>query len=77
MTIFHPQTMRVWEIIAEEVAEKFKDGATFDKDNLPDGWDVRYMFPAALKLIQEQHAEIETIKKQLQTLKEDTTNGTD
>ncbi len=63
--------------IAEEVAEKFKDGATFDKDNLPDGWDMRYMFPAALKLIQEQHAEIETIKKQLQQLKEDTTNGTE
>ncbi len=63
--------------IAEEVAEKFKDGATFDKDNLPDGWDIRYMFPAALKLIQEQHTEIETIKKQLQQLKEDNTNGTD
>lgn len=63
--------------IAEEVAEKFKDGATFDKDNLPDGWDIRYMFPAALKLIQEQHTEIESIKKQLQQLKEDNTNGTD
>ncbi len=63
--------------IAEEVAEKFKDGATFDKDNLPDGWDVRFMFPAALKLIQEQHTEIETIKKQLQQLKEGGTNETD
>ncbi len=63
--------------IAEDVAEKFKDGATFDKDNLPDGWDIRYMFPAALKLIQEQHTEIESIKKQLQTLKEDITDGTE
>lgn len=56
--------------IAENIAEKFKDGATFDKDKLPDGWDIRYMFPAALKLIQEQHAEIESIKKQLQQLRE-------
>lgn len=57
--------------IAEDIAEKFQDGATFDKDHLPDGWDIRYMFPAALKLIQEQHTEIETIKKQLQQLKEE------
>lgn len=59
--------------IAENIAEKFKDGATFDKDKLPDGWDIRYMFPAALKLIQEQHAEIELIKKQLQQLRENIT----
>lgn len=56
--------------IAEDIAKKFKDGATFDEDNLPDGWDIRYMFPAALKLIQEQHNEIETLKEQLEKLQQ-------
>lgn len=55
--------------IAENVAEKFRDGATFDKDGLPDGWDIRYMFPAALKLIQEQHKEIDKLKEQIESIK--------
>jgi len=67
--------------IAEDIAEKFKDGATFDKNNLPDGWDIRYMFPAALKLLQEQHKEIETLKKQLNKIqhliRKSTTNNKD
>lgn len=49
--------------IAENVAEKFKVGATFDKEGLPDGWDIRYMFPAALKLIQEQYYSIQELQK--------------
>ena len=56
--------------IAEDIAEKFKDGATFDQYHLPDGWDIRYMFPAALKLIQEQHRDIENLKEEIKELKE-------
>lgn len=52
--------------IAENVAEKFKDGATFDNNGLSDGWDIRYMFPAALKLIQEQYHDIQELKKNAQ-----------
>lgn len=56
--------------IAEDVAEKFKDGATFDNEGLVNGWSIRNMFPAALKLIQEQHNEIKTLKEQFEKLQQ-------
>ena len=63
--------------IAEDIYEKYPIACNLDKDGKPEMWDINILFPAALKLIQEQHTEIETIKKQLQQLKEDNTNGTD
>ncbi len=62
--------------IAEDIYEKYPIACNLDKDGKPEMWDINILFPAALKLIQEQHTEIETIKKQLQQLKEDNTNGT-
>lgn len=63
--------------IAEDIYEKYPIACNLDKDGKPEMWDINILFPAALKLIQEQHTEIETIKKQLQQLKEGGTNETD
>lgn len=54
--------------IAEDVYDKYKIAADWhvDEDSgevLVDGWNGQYMIPAMLKLIQEQHKEIEKLKK--------------
>lgn len=57
-------------LIAEDVEKFFPDGATFDEDGEPNGWSLRYMFPAALKLIQEQHKEIQKLHKDVESIKQ-------
>ncbi len=63
--------------IAEDIYEKFPIACNLDKNGNPEMWNINILFPALTKLVQEQHTEIETIKKQLQELKENITNGTD
>lgn len=55
--------------IADEVAEHFPEGAIF-RDSYRDGkdaadWEPRTIIPAMLKLIQDQHNEIETLKQKI------------
>lgn len=55
-------------LIAEDVYDKYKIAADWhvDEDSgevLVDGWNNQYMIPAMLKLIQEQHKEIEKLKQ--------------
>ena len=56
--------------IAEEVAELYPSAAIHNKDN-PDeieSWDERRIIPGMLKLIQEQHEEINDLKTRLAKL---------
>lgn len=57
-------------LIAEDVEKFFPNGVTYDEDGQPNGWSLRYMFPAALKLIQEQHKELISLKKQMKSIKQ-------
>lgn len=54
--------------IAEDVYDKYKIAADWHVDDetgevLVDAWNEQYIVPAMLKLIQEQHKEIEKLKK--------------
>lgn len=53
-------------IIAEDIDEIYHYGAYHESDGTPEDWDERILIPAMLKLIQEQHEEIEKIKSQLE-----------
>ena len=56
-------------IIAEDIDEVYHVGAYHEPDGTPEDWDERTLIPAMLKLIQEQHEEIEHIKSELLELK--------
>ena len=55
--------------IAEELYEVYPIAVDLDENNQPRNWNVRYIVPPMLKLIQEQHAEIEQLKKDIAELK--------
>ena len=42
--------------------EKYPVACEYNDDNMPENWDIRYIVPPMLKLIQQQHEEIEKIK---------------
>lgn len=48
--------------IAEEVLEKYPVACEFNRYGMPENWDVRYIVPPMLALIQEQHKDIEHLK---------------
>lgn len=48
--------------VAEEVLEKYPVACEFNRYGMPENWDVRYMVPPMLALIQEQHKDIEHLK---------------
>lgn len=50
--------------IAEEVAEIYPIACEYDGDK-PENWNMRFMIPAMLKLIQDQKKEIDTLKEQI------------
>jgi hypothetical protein len=52
-------------IIAEDIDEIYHIGAYHESDGTPEDWDERILIPAMLKLIQEQHEEIEKLKSHL------------
>lgn len=52
-------------IIAEDIDEVYHIGAYHESDGTPEDWDERILIPAMLKLIQEQHEEIEKLKSHL------------
>lgn len=52
--------------IAEDVAEIYPSAVIHDNDGNIESWDERRILPAMLKLIQEQHEELETLKQAIQ-----------
>ena len=66
--------------IAEDIAKYYPAAARWNKEHTEvDTWEMSDLFPAVVKLVQEQHKEIETLKEQFKKLqhliKEDLTNG--
>lgn len=56
--------------IAEDVYKKYPIACNLDENGIPEMWNINILFPAALKLIQEQHKEIEAMKEQFHELTE-------
>lgn len=52
--------------IAEEVADIYPIACEYDGDK-PENWNIRFIVPAMLKLIQDQKKEIEALKQKLTT----------
>lgn len=48
--------------IAEEVEKIYPVACEYNSDRIPENWDIRYIVPPMLSLIQEQHREIEQLK---------------
>lgn len=55
--------------IAEDVYEKYPIACNLDAEGRPEMWDINILFPVALKLIQEQHKDIEFLKEEINKLK--------
>ena len=55
--------------IAEDVQEIYEPATEYDEDGQVEMWNSDVMIPAMLKLIQEQHIEIEQMKKEIKELK--------
>ena len=55
--------------IAEDVKDIYEIATEYDEDGNVEMWNSDVMIPAMLKLIQEQHNDIETMKKEIETLK--------
>lgn len=53
--------------IADEVEKHYKPACCYD-DDTPRDWNSRTMIPAMLKLIQDQHKEIEELKQRVEAL---------
>lgn len=70
----HPSDQRynteIPGFIAEDIHEKYPIACNLDKDGNPEMWDIHVMFPATLKLIQEQHEEIEQLKQRIEILEQ-------
>lgn len=56
--------------IAEDIYEKYPIACNLNSQGRPEMWEINIMFPAALKLIQEQHEEIENLKKRIEILEQ-------
>ena len=54
--------------IAEDIYEKYPVAADIGTFGTVEDWNIRFMLPPMLKLIQEQHDEINTLKASLTTL---------
>ena len=50
--------------IAEEVANIYPVACEYNADGVPENWDIRYVIPPMLSLIQKQHQEIELLKQE-------------
>lgn len=56
--------------IAEDVYEKYPIGCDIDDEGKPEMWNIQILFPAAIKLIQDQHKEIEQLKSRINLLEQ-------
>lgn len=60
--------MLVPGFIAEEVAEVYPIACEYN-DGKPEDWNIRFMVPAMLKLIQDQKKEIDALKAEINNMK--------
>ena len=56
--------------IAEEMYDVYPIAVDLDNEKRPEDWNVRYVVPPMLALIQEQHQEIEELKERISILEE-------
>ena len=56
--------------IAEEIANVYPVACEYNADGVPENWDIRYVIPPMLSLIQKQHQEIESLKKEFTSLEQ-------
>lgn len=56
--------------IAEDIAEIYEPAVDYDEEGRPESWNARVLVPALLKLVQEQHDDIEILKRELSELRE-------
>ena len=56
--------------IAEEIANVYPVACEYNADGAPENWDIRYVIPPMLSLIQKQHQEIESLKKEFTSLEQ-------
>ena len=54
--------------IADEIAEAYPVAVDIGKDGDPIDWDVSYVVPPMLALIQQHKKEIDTLKEQISQL---------
>lgn len=66
---FNNPTAIIPGFIAEDVLKYYPVGAILNEKGQAEDWNDRYIIPPMLKLIQEQHEEIEQLKKEVQELK--------
>lgn len=59
---------------AEDVYEKYPIACNLDTDGNPENWEINILFPALLKLVQEQHETILALEKRITALEEINTN---
>ncbi len=69
-----PQTDQRYNVdipgfLAEDIYEKYPIACNLDNEGRPEMWDINILFPATLKLIQEQHEDIEKLKQEIALLK--------
>lgn len=56
--------------IAEEVAEVYPLACNVDGENRPEMWEIGILFPALLKLVQEQKKDIDNLTERVESLEE-------
>ena len=56
--------------IAEDVEEIYPSAVIHNEDGSVENWDERRIIPGMLKLVQEQHEEIEDLKKRVDRLEQ-------
>jgi hypothetical protein len=52
-------------LVAEEVAKEYPIAAEYTEDGQVEMWNIKMLFPALLKIVQDQQKEIETLKGQI------------
>lgn len=57
--------------IAEDVSEIYEPATEYDEDGNVEMWNSNIMIPAILKLVQDQHLEIEQLQEEIKKLKEE------
>ena len=65
------QGQAVIGLIAEDVAEHYPVAVTRDGEGRIENWQERYILPALLSLVQEQHREIEALKERISRLEDE------
>ena len=55
-------------ITGVDVYDKYPEACNLNKNGKPEMWNINILFPAALKLIQDQHKELQTLKRKIKVL---------